>query len=280
MSEARPAQAVLEARDLSFGYARGRDAVFENVSLDVAPREIVCLLGGSGCGKSTLLRTLAHLEAPAAGRASGQIRFLGEPLAAPHPRAAMVFQQPGLLPWLDAARNVGFGLGFARQPRLERARREQRVQDALAAVGLAGQGGLYPSQLSGGMAQRVALARALAREPVLLLADEPFSALDAITRAEMQDLLVELVHRWQTAALLVTHDIDEAIFVGDRILLMGGAPGRIVREWRVPAERPRTADAAAFTALRLDILAALHTARGVGTAPAASVSSPESLPHD
>ncbi|MET3394327.1 NitT/TauT family transport system ATP-binding protein [Variovorax sp. 1140] len=280
MSEARPAQAVLEARDLSFGYARGRDAVFEKVSLEVAPREIVCLLGGSGCGKSTLLRTLAHLEAPAAGRASGQIRFLGEPLAAPHPRAAMVFQQPGLLPWLDAARNVGFGLGFARQPRLERARREQRVQDALAAVGLVGQGGLYPSQLSGGMAQRVALARALAREPVLLLADEPFSALDAITRAEMQDLLVELVHRWQTAALLVTHDIDEAILVGDRILLMGGAPGRIVREWRVPAQRPRTADAAAFTALRLDILAALHTARAAGTAPAAPVSSPESLPHD
>ena len=280
MSEGRPAQAVLEARDLSFGYARGRDAVFEKVSLEVAPREIVCLLGGSGCGKSTLLRTLAHLEAPAAGRASGQIRFLGEPLAAPHPRAAMVFQQPGLLPWLDAARNVGFGLGFARQPRLERARREQRVQDALAAVGLAGQGGLYPSQLSGGMAQRVALARALAREPVLLLADEPFSALDAITRAEMQDLLVELVHRWQTAALLVTHDIDEAILVGDRILLMGGAPGRIVCEWRVPAQRPRTADAAAFTALRLDILAALHTARAAGTAPAAPVSSPESLPHD
>jgi len=280
VSEGRPAQAVLEARDLSFGYARGRDAVFEKVSLEVAPREIVCLLGGSGCGKSTLLRTLAHLEAPAAGRASGQIRFLGEPLAAPHPRAAMVFQQPGLLPWLDAARNVGFGLGFARQPRLERARREQRVQDALAAVGLAGQGGLYPSQLSGGMAQRVALARALAREPVLLLADEPFSALDAITRAEMQDLLVELVHRWQTAALLVTHDIDEAILVGDRILLMGGAPGRIVCEWRVPAQRPRTADAAAFTALRLDILAALHTARAAGTAPAAPVSSPESLPHD
>lgn len=280
MSEGRPAQAVLEARDLSFGYARGRDAVFEKVSLEVAPREIVCLLGGSGCGKSTLLRTLAHLEAPAAGRASGQIRFLGEPLAAPHPRAAMVFQQPGLLPWLDAARNVGFGLGFARQPRLERARREQRVQDALAAVGLAGQGGLYPSQLSGGMAQRVALARALAREPVLLLADEPFSALDAITRAEMQDLLVELVHRWQTAALLVTHDIDEAILVGDRILLMGGAPGRIVREWRVPDQRPRTADAAAFTALRLDILAALHTARAAGTAAAAPVSSLESLPHD
>jgi len=268
---------VLEARDLAFGYAKGKP-VFHAVSLEVAPREIVCLLGGSGCGKSTLLRTLAHLEPAHAGRASGQIRLLGEPLSAPHPRAAMVFQQPGLLPWLDAARNAGFGLDFARQPPLQRAQRAQRVREALAAVGLAGQGGLYPAQLSGGMAQRVALARALAREPVLLLADEPFSALDAITRAEMQDLLVDVVHRWQTAALLVTHDIDEAILVGDRILLMGDRPGRIVREWRVGIARPRTADAAAFAALRLDILAALHAAR----APAGAnlTSSLESIPND
>ncbi|SFQ35053.1 ABC transporter ATP-binding protein [Variovorax sp. 770b2] len=254
---------VLQARDLAFGYAKGKP-VFTGVSLEVAPREIVCLLGGSGCGKSTLLRTLAHLEPAHAGQTSGQIRFLGEPLSAPHPRAAMVFQQPGLLPWLDAARNTGFGLDFARQPLLQRAQRAQRVQEALEAVGLAGQGGLYPAELSGGMAQRVALARALAREPVLLLADEPFSALDAITRAEMQELLVDVVHRWQTAALLVTHDIDEAILVGDRILLMGGRPGRIVREWRVDIARPRIADAAAFTALRLDLLAALHAARAPG----------------
>ncbi|QNK66984.1 ABC transporter ATP-binding protein [Variovorax sp. PAMC26660] len=260
-------QPVLEASDLAFGYAKAAP-VFEGVSLEVAPREIVCLLGGSGCGKSTLLRRLAHLEPSHASHAKGEIRFLGEALTAPHPRAALVFQQPGLLPWLDAARNVGFGLDFVRQPRLERALREQRVNEALAAVGLAGQGGLFPSQLSGGMAQRVALARALAREPVLLLADEPFSALDAITRAQMQDLLVELVHRWQTAALLVTHDIDEAILVGDRILLMGDKPGRIVREWRVDVGRPRTADAAAFTALRLDILAALHAAHATGGGPA------------
>lgn len=261
-------QPVLEARDLGFGYASATP-VFERVSLEVAPREIVCLLGASGCGKSTLLRRLGQLEpadASHAGHSSGRIRFLGEPLTAPHPRAAMVFQQPGLLPWLDAARNVGFGLDFARQPRLEPERRTQRVAEALAAVGLDGKGRLFPSQLSGGMAQRVALARALAREPVLLLADEPFSALDAITRAQMQDLLVELVHRWQTAALLVTHDIDEAILVGDRILLMGGQPGRIVREWRVDIGRPRTADAAAFSTLRLDIFSALHAAHTPGRA--------------
>ncbi len=262
---------VLEARDLAFGFDAARP-VFSGVSLAVAPREIVCLLGGSGCGKSTLLRQLARLEVPGVGHAQGEIRFLGEASSAPHPRAALVFQQPGLLPWLDAARNVGFGLDFARQPKLERELRARRVRDALAAVGLAGQGGLYPSQLSGGMAQRVALARALAREPVLLLADEPFSALDAITRTEMQELLVDLVHRWRTAALLVTHDIDEAILVGDRILLMGERPGRIVREWRVDMPRPRS-DGAAFTTLRLDILAALQATRRHS-----SIESPPGMP--
>lgn len=251
---------VLDAHDLSFRYADAAP-VFEGISLQVAPREIVCLLGGSGCGKSTLLRVLARLETPATARTQGRVNFLGQPLRSPHPRAALLFQQPSLLPWLDAARNVGFGLDFARQPALSKAALQQRVADALEAVGLVGQGGRYPAQLSGGMAQRVALARGLARQPQLLLADEPFSALDAITRAEMQELLVTLVNRWHTAALLVTHDIDEAIAVGDRILLMGGRPGRIVREWQVDIGRPREADAAAVTALRLDILAALHDVR-------------------
>ncbi|XAH25774.1 ABC transporter ATP-binding protein [Xylophilus sp. GW821-FHT01B05] len=254
---------VLQARDLSFGY-NARSPVFAGVSLQVAPREIVCLLGGSGCGKSTLLRVLGRLEDPGGAHTTGEVHFMDQPLRAPHPRAALVFQQPSLLPWLDTARNAGFGLDFASQPPVGRAELRRRVDEALAAVGLAGQGGLYPRQLSGGMAQRVALARALAREPLLLLADEPFSALDAITRTEMQELLVALVHRWQTATLLVTHDIDEAIAVGDRILLMGtvsGQPARIVREWRVDIGRPREADPVAVTALRLDILAALNGAR-------------------
>ncbi|MDR0225467.1 MAG: ABC transporter ATP-binding protein [Burkholderiaceae bacterium] len=252
---------VLQARGMGFGYAPGQ-AVFDEVSLQIAPREIVCLLGGSGCGKSSLLRVLGGLESLDGGAWSrGTLQFLGQPLNGPHPRAALVFQQPSLLPWLDARRNVGFGLDFARQPDLSAGLRAQRVEQALQAVGLGGSGALYPSQLSGGMAQRVALARALAREPQLLLADEPFSALDAITRAEMQELMVDLVHRWNTAALLVTHDIDEAILVGDRILLMGGRPGRIVREWRVDIARPREDQAAAVTALRLDILSALHGVR-------------------
>ncbi|WP_298925854.1 ABC transporter ATP-binding protein [uncultured Ramlibacter sp.] len=260
---------VVQASGLGLRYGTRTD-LFADVSLQVGQREIVCLLGGSGCGKSTLLRVLGRLEAGASAQARGEVLFLGSPLHAPHPRAALVFQQPSLLPWLDAARNVGFGLDFASQPPIARAALRQRVHDALEAVGLAGQGGLYPAELSGGMAQRVALARALAREPQLLLADEPFSALDAITRADMQELLVELVHRWQTAVLLVTHDIDEAIAVGDRILLMGAQPGQpagIVREWNVGITRPREAHPAAITALRLDILAALQGVRHTVSLP-------------
>ncbi|NMG36063.1 ATP-binding cassette domain-containing protein [Azoarcus sp. TTM-91] len=247
------AETVLAGDSLSFAYADG-SPVFSEVSLAIRRREIVCLLGGSGCGKSTLLRTLAGLERPAAG----QVAFLGQPCSAPHPRSALVFQQASLLPWLNVADNVRFGLDFRHQPRIAAEARERRVAEAITAVGLAGRERAWPAELSGGQAQRVALARALAREPELLFADEPFSALDAITRAEMQALLVELVHRWHAAVLLVTHDIDEAILVADRILLMGSRPSRIHREWTVDIPHPREADAAAVTALRLSILGALR----------------------
>lgn len=246
---------ALESRDLAFGY--GDTQIFEQVSLRVQKREIVCLLGGSGCGKSTLLRVLAGLAQPQ----HGSVSFLGTPLHAPHPRAALVFQQASLLPWLDVAGNAGFGLDFSRQPEIDKATKTKRVAQALEAVGLAGNEHAFPAQLSGGMAQRVALARALAREPELLFADEPFSALDAITRTEMQRLLVDVVHRWHTAVLLVTHDIDEAILVADRILLMGGKPGRIVHEWNVDIPHPREEHAAKLVQLRLEILTALHDLR-------------------
>jgi NitT/TauT family transport system ATP-binding protein len=259
-AEASTLPFALSGRDLAFAYGQGQP-IFEAVSLNVRPREIVALLGGSGCGKSSLLRVLAKLAEPT----RGEVEFLGQPLTAPHPRAALVFQQPSLLPWLNVAGNVGFGLDFSHQPEIDRAALEARVREALEAVSLSGQDKLYPAQLSGGMAQRVSLARALAREPQLLLADEPFSALDAITRAEMQTLLVELVHRWHTAALLVTHDIDEAILVADRVLLMGRPqptqPARVLHEWSVSIERPREDHAAEVTALRLDILAALASLR-------------------
>lgn len=244
---------ALAAQDVRIGYS-GKTVV-DNISLRIDQQEIVCLLGGSGCGKSTLLRGLAGLSA----LSGGSVSFLGAPLLAPHPRAALVFQQPSLLPWLDVTGNVGFGLDFARQPAIERSARTARIKDAIDAVGLTDRARAFPAQLSGGQAQRVALARALARQPELLFADEPFSALDAITRAEMQGLLVDLVHRWHTAALLVTHDIDEAILVADRILLMAGQPGQIVREWRVDIPRPRAEHAAQVIALRLEIVAALRS---------------------
>ena len=244
-------QTALAARKLRIGY--GGKAVVNDISLSIDKREIVCLLGGSGCGKSTLLRGLAGLDA----LQSGSVSFLGAPLLEPHPRAALVFQQPSLLPWLNVEGNVGFGLDFARQPYIEREAHKTRVAEAIDAVGLSARAAAYPAQLSGGQAQRVALARALARQPELLFADEPFSALDAVTRSEMQELLVDLVHRWHTAALLVTHDIDEAILVADRILLMAGQPGRIVREWKVGIERPRHEHSDALIALRYEIVAAL-----------------------
>lgn len=250
---ATAAQTALAARDVRIGY--GGRAVVDSISLAIDQREIVCLLGGSGCGKSTLLRGLAGLSP----LQYGSVSFLGEPLVAPHPRAALVFQQPSLLPWLDVRGNVGFGLDFARQPAIDSGARTQRILDAIDAVGLGERARAFPAQLSGGQAQRVALARALAREPELLFADEPFSALDAITRAEMQALLVDLVHRWHTAVLLVTHDIDEAIMVADRILLMAGQPGQIVREWRVDIPRPRTGHAEQVIALRLEIVSALRS---------------------
>jgi ABC-type nitrate/sulfonate/bicarbonate transport system, ATPase component len=240
---------VLQAENLTFAH-EGKPPVFADVSFSVRPRETLALLGASGCGKSTMLRLLAGLEKPLQGR----VQFLGQPLTQPHPRSALVFQQASLLPWLNVADNVSFGLDFRHQPRITAEQKKTRVRNALQAVGMAGHEKSSPAQLSGGMAQRVALARALAREPQLLFADEPFSALDPITRSEMQNLLVDVVRRWHTAALLVTHDIDEAILVADRILLMGGSPARIIAEWNVELPHPRSRYPHAIQELRQHVL--------------------------
>ncbi|MCK9508705.1 MAG: ABC transporter ATP-binding protein [Pigmentiphaga sp.] len=256
-NDAAGGQSLLQAHALSYAYG-DQAPVFRDLSLHIRPGEIVALLGGSGCGKSTLLRTLSGLEPVQ----HGSLNFLGEPLRQPHPRAALIFQSASLLPWRDAQSNIAFGLNFKHQPRLDAATRRQRIAAALEAVGLQAHTHRYPAQLSGGQAQRVALARALVREPVLLFADEPFAALDAITRSQMQGLLIQLVHQWQAAVLLVTHDIDEAIVVADRILLMGRAaegPAQIVREWQVGIERPRGNRALAAAELHFEILEALQS---------------------
>ncbi|MDW8321646.1 MAG: ABC transporter ATP-binding protein [Armatimonadota bacterium] len=206
----------------------------QDATLSLQRGEIVCLLGPSGCGKSSLLLTVAGLQ-PADG---GQILLEGQPLTQPHPQVGVVFQEPCLLPWRTVWANVALGLQLVHQA-LPKAAIAQRVHRALCLVGLEQFAQHYPHQLSGGMAQRVALARALVRQPVLLLMDEPFAALDAPTRQHLRCLLLQVVHQLGTAVLMVTHDIDEAIFLADRVLLMGARPGRIEAEWHISLPHPR-----------------------------------------
>ncbi len=248
-----PDNSLLTARQL--GFAHGQQRVFAGVDLSIARQEIVCLIGASGCGKSTLLRLLAGLERPD----QGEVRYHGAPSHARAGQASVVFQTPALLPWLTVADNVGLGLDFACRPPSSRAERQARIAQGLAQVGLSEHARKKPAALSGGMAQRAALARALVRDPAIIYLDEPFSALDAITRESMQDLLLRLARQHASAALLVTHDIDEALRLADRVLLLGGAPARIVGEWRPPGQAPRQHRSQGLNAMRDQILDALST---------------------
>jgi NitT/TauT family transport system ATP-binding protein len=225
--------------------------VLEGINLQILPREIVVLLGPSGCGKSTLLNLTSGLSP----RHQGRICLQGEEICGPDPRLGLVFQQPALLPWLSVHANVEFGLTLRHSERLSSGQRRERIEQTLKMVGLQIDPETIPAHLSGGMAQRVALARVLVRHPQLLLLDEPFSALDAVTRAEMQELLVRIVQQTGMGILIVTHDVDEAIQLGDRILLMRTHPGTIDRQWsgrRGAPEQDRTA-------LRQEVLEALSS---------------------
>jgi ABC-type nitrate/sulfonate/bicarbonate transport system ATPase subunit len=224
----------------------------EGAALAVAPGELVSLVGPSGCGKSTLLRLFAGLDSPTTGRL-----FVGnQPITEPSAERGLMFQDPNLFPWLTIRRNVASGLvarGVYREKKHE-------VDEFLHLVGLDGFANSYPHHLSGGMAQRAALARALVNHPKVLLLDEPLGALDAFTRMRMQD---EVLRIWQargTTMLLVTHDIDEAIYMSDRIVIMTPRPGRIERIIDVKLPRPRQRNADEFMRLRADILEMLHFA--------------------
>ena len=227
---------MLEIADLTKRFANGVTALGP-LDLFVGRGEIVGVVGTSGCGKSTLLRIIGGLE-PATG---GSVRIDGEPVRGPRPEIGIVFQEPRLMPWLSVAGNVTFGLDG-----VPRVRRKALAEAALAKVGLTRFAQALPRELSGGMAQRVALARALVTEPEILLLDEPFSALDAFTRIRLQDELLRLWAIDRPTLLFVTHDIDEALALADRVIVLRGHPGRIRRDDRIDLPRPRHRTEPAF----------------------------------
>jgi ABC-type nitrate/sulfonate/bicarbonate transport system ATPase subunit len=242
-------EAKLVIRDLSVVFTRRRGGTvvaLEALSLDVRDEEFVSIVGPSGCGKSTLLRIVAGLIRPSAG----QVLVDARPVEGPGADRGMVFQSYTLFPWLTVQGNVEFGLRLRGLPADVRAQIARRYIDL---VGLAGTEPAYPKELSGGMQQRVAIARALANDPSILLMDEPFGALDAQTRAIMQELLLRVWEQTHKTVLFVTHDIDEAILLSDRIYVMTARPGRIKAEVPVALPRPREVevmDTPAFIAIR------------------------------
>jgi NitT/TauT family transport system ATP-binding protein len=227
-----PGRIVAEQLHLRVGQATQQVDAVRGLDLRVEPGQFVCLLGPSGCGKSTLLSALAGHLVPA----GGTLTLDGQPIAGPDRQRGLVFQHPTLFPWKNLLDNVAFGLKMQGTGRVER---DAAARAMLAQVGLAGFEQRFPFELSGGMQQRAELARVLLNRPRVLLMDEPFGALDALTRHRMQALLLSLWTRHRTTVVFVTHDIDEALFLGDRVLVMGAQPGRIVEDVVVDLPRPR-----------------------------------------
>jgi len=231
-----------------FGEASGRGAL-RDIDLRVGPGEFVSLVGASGCGKSTLLRIVSGLETPS----EGDVVLNRRPIDRTAADVAMVFQDPRLMPWLNVRENVR--LALLKRPRAEQ---DARIDDALAKVGLGAFADALPRQLSGGMAQRTGLARALVRRPSILLLDEPFSALDSLMRMKLQDHLGDLWRNGKFAVLFVTHDVEEAVILSDRIVVMRAAPGRIERIITVDLPRPRARTSPGVQLLKEEIIRALH----------------------
>jgi sulfonate transport system ATP-binding protein len=229
----------------------------DGISLEVAPGEILVVIGGSGCGKSTMLRAISGLDTPT----QGKVVLDDMVITAPHEQIGIIFQEPRLLPWLRVADNVGFGL-----EQYPKAERKTRVTRALERVGLTDKAKVWPRELSGGQAQRVAIARALVPRPQVLLLDEPFSALDAFTRVDLQDHLLNLWAEFKPTLVMVTHDVEEAIALADRIVVMRPHPGQVADEIEIDLPRPRDRQSAAFDFAKRRVLTALDRSldRAVG----------------
>jgi NitT/TauT family transport system ATP-binding protein len=243
---------VIEIHGVHKEFVKGERRVLalQDIDLTVAQHEFVAILGPSGCGKSTLLNMVAGFDHPT----RGTVKVEGEAIVEPSPRRCVVFQEPALFPWLTVMDNVVFGPKTRRQPAAEY---RPRAAQIIEQVGLRGFEASYPAELSGGMRQRVGIARVLIMEPRVLLMDEPFGSLDAQTRSLMQELLLELWQRHQQTVLFITHDIEEALLLADRVCVMTARPGRIKKSIPVPMPRPRSIEltlSPEFNALRREVL--------------------------
>ncbi|TWC18541.1 MULTISPECIES: ABC transporter ATP-binding protein [unclassified Pseudomonas] len=260
MSVMQAPEGRIDIRQLSIVLGTGAQAfeAVQGLDCQIEAGQFVCVLGPSGCGKSTLLGALAgHLQPR-----TGTLDVDGVSVSGPSPQRGMVFQQHTLFPWRSVRDNVAFGL---KMRGLGKAERYRAADEILALVGLEGFAGHWPDQLSGGMQQRVEIARVLVNRPRLLLMDEPFGALDALTRLRMQELLLDIWTRIRTTVVFVTHDIDEALFLADRLLVMSPRPGRIIEDLRLDFARPRTTELVThpeFTRLKRHCLELLHYAEG------------------
>jgi sulfonate transport system ATP-binding protein len=237
---------IIQGLNKSFRVNSSDVIALQGIDLAIQEGEFVAIVGSSGCGKSTLLRIIAGLE----NGYSGEVRICGRRIAGPGLDRGMVFQEHRLIPWLTVEQNVAFGLNS-----LDNGQRDTVVREHLELVGLAGFAKALPHQLSGGMAQRVAVARALVNNPQLLLLDEPFGALDALTRIQMQQEILRIWEVERTTMVLVTHDIDEAIFLGDRVVIMSSRPGTVKRIVPVQLPRPRDRSSYDFVQIRKEIYA-------------------------
>lgn len=240
--------ARISVQNLTKTFALGGEdfVALDNVSLDVADNQFITVVGPSGCGKSTLLNVLAGLEDPTGGRALVD----GQPVSGPGPERGVIFQQYALFPWLTVRKNVEFGLKTAR---VSRAERRERAEHFINMVGLAQFADALPKMLSGGMKQRCAIARAYAVNPTILLMDEPFGSLDALTRVKLQEQLLQTWSQEKRTVVFITHDVDEAVFLANRVVVMAANPGRICNVIDVDLPYPRTEDmriSPEFTELR------------------------------
>jgi NitT/TauT family transport system ATP-binding protein len=254
---AEPTIPILEIKNVGKTYTLDGQPIeaLRGANLTVRKGEFICLIGASGCGKSTLLRMTAGFEAPS----QGEVLMWSKPVEGPHPSRGMVFQDYGLFPWLSVRDNIAFG---PKSRGLSKAEITTTVDRFVELVGLNRFANAYPHQLSGGMKQRVAIARVLANDAEIVLMDEPFGALDAMTRERLQDELVDIWQRTGLTVLFVTHAIEEAIFLADRVIVMSPGPGRIEREYPIPLPRPRDVASGEFNEWRRLLSATLHSHHG------------------